>query len=48
MVDPVTGQLIVFNGEIYNFCDLRRRLVAQGQNGCTVFWRIRDGLLRAI
>src|SRR5258705_13229776 len=26
MVDPVTGHVIVFNGEIYNFGDLRRRL----------------------
>ena len=25
MVDPVTGHVIVFNGEIYNFLDLRRR-----------------------
>jgi asparagine synthase (glutamine-hydrolysing) len=31
MVDPVTGQVVVFNGEIYNFDDLRRRLVAEGQ-----------------
>src|ERR1700756_800364 len=31
MVDPVTGHAIVFNGEIYNFRDLRRRLVAEGQ-----------------
>jgi asparagine synthase (glutamine-hydrolysing) len=31
MVDPVTGHVVVFNGEIYNFCDLRRRLVAEGQ-----------------
>ena len=31
MVDPVTGHVIVFNGEIYNFRDLRRRLVAEGQ-----------------
>ena len=31
MVDPVTGHVIVFNGEIYNFGDLRRRLVAEGQ-----------------
>jgi asparagine synthase (glutamine-hydrolysing) len=31
MVDPVTGHVIVFNGEIYNFCDLRRRLEAEGQ-----------------
>ena len=31
MVDPVTGHTIVFNGEIYNFGDLRRRLEADGQ-----------------
>jgi asparagine synthase (glutamine-hydrolysing) len=31
MVDPVTGHVIVFNGEIYNFRDLRRRLVAEAQ-----------------
>ena len=31
MVDPVTGHVVVFNGEIYNFLDLRRRLVAEGQ-----------------
>ena len=31
MVDPATGHVIVFNGEIYNFRDLRRRLAAEGQ-----------------
>jgi asparagine synthase (glutamine-hydrolysing) len=31
MVDPVTGHVVVLNGEIYNFRDLRRRLVAEGQ-----------------
>jgi len=31
MVDPVTGHVIVFNGEIYNFGELRRRLAAEGQ-----------------
>src|SRR5580704_2189371 len=31
MVDPVTGHAVVFNGEIYNFGDLRQRLVAEGQ-----------------
>ena len=31
MVDPVTGHVVVFNGEIYNFSDLRRRLVAGGE-----------------
>jgi asparagine synthase (glutamine-hydrolysing) len=29
MVDPVTGHAIVFNGEIYNFRDLRRRLASE-------------------
>jgi asparagine synthase (glutamine-hydrolysing) len=31
MVDPVTGHVVVFNGEIYNFGDLRQRLIAEGQ-----------------
>ena len=31
MVDPVTGHVVVLNGEIYNFRDLRQRLVAEGQ-----------------
>src|ERR1700675_4810550 len=31
MVDPVTGHVIAFNGEIYNFGELRRRLLAEGQ-----------------
>src|SRR5271167_485673 len=31
MVDPLTGHVVVFNGEIYNFGDLRRRLLAEGQ-----------------
>jgi asparagine synthase (glutamine-hydrolysing) len=31
MVDSMTGHVVVFNGEVYNFCDLRRRLVAEGQ-----------------
>ncbi|HEX9577959.1 MAG TPA: asparagine synthetase B, partial [Myxococcales bacterium] len=31
MKDPVSGQVIVFNGEIYNFPELRDRLVASGQ-----------------
>src|SRR5688500_7885147 len=31
MTDPVTGHTIVFNGEIYNFADLRQRLEAEGQ-----------------
>ena len=28
MVDPATGHVVVFNGEIYNFRELRRRLAA--------------------
>ena len=32
MVDPVTGHVVVFNGEIYNFRELRRRLMAEGQD----------------
>jgi len=31
MVDPLTGHVVVFNGEIYNFGDLRRRLAEEGQ-----------------
>src|SRR5258705_9598079 len=31
MVDPVTGHVVVFNGEIYNFRDLRQRPMAEGQ-----------------
>src|SRR5215470_10580407 len=31
MVDAVTGHVMVFNGEIYNFHDLRGRLAAEGQ-----------------
>src|SRR4029079_1875057 len=31
MVDPVTGHVLTFNGEIYNFGDLRRRLMDEGQ-----------------
>ena len=31
MVDSATGHVIVFNGEIYNFRDLRRRLLTEGQ-----------------
>ncbi|MFM9058025.1 MAG: asparagine synthase (glutamine-hydrolyzing) [Planctomycetaceae bacterium] len=30
MVDPASGDAIIFNGEIYNAPDLRRRLAAQG------------------
>jgi len=31
MVDPVTGQVIVFNGELYNYKAIRARLVQEGQ-----------------
>ena len=31
MIDPVTGHVITFNGEIYNYRDLRRRLESEGQ-----------------
>src|ERR1700681_2982502 len=31
MVDPVTGHVVVFNGEIYNFGELRQRLETEGQ-----------------
>ncbi len=31
MTDPVTGHVIAFNGEIYNYVDLRRELEAEGQ-----------------
>ena len=30
MVHPVTGDVLVFNGEIYNFRELREELIAQG------------------
>ncbi len=30
MIDPVTGDVIAFNGEIYNYLDLRRQLSAEG------------------
>ncbi len=32
MVDEVTGQVLVFNGEIYNFKDLRERLLGRGHS----------------
>jgi asparagine synthase (glutamine-hydrolysing) len=31
MTDPVTGQVMVFNGEIYSYLELRDRLQAEGQ-----------------
>jgi asparagine synthase (glutamine-hydrolysing) len=31
MVDPVTGHVITFNGEIYNYASLRQRLTSEGQ-----------------
>src|SRR5215472_7366319 len=31
MIDPVTGQAIVFNGEIYNYPDLRQELMKEGE-----------------
>lgn len=30
MVNPDTGDVLVFNGEIYNFCEIRDELVAKG------------------
>jgi asparagine synthase (glutamine-hydrolysing) len=32
MVDPVTGHVLVYNGEIYNYVSLRDRLTAAGQS----------------
>lgn len=30
MIDPVAGNVIVFNGEIYNHLDLRKQLISEG------------------
>ncbi len=32
MTDPVTGQVLIFNGEIYNYVDLRGQLQSRGQS----------------
>src|SRR5690242_17301809 len=31
MTDPITGDVIAFNGEIFGYAELRKRLVAEGQ-----------------
>src|ERR1700740_1062060 len=31
MLDPITGHVLVFNGEIYNYVERRTCLIAQGQ-----------------